>query len=261
MASPARPAATVVVLRDGPDGPEVFLVQRSAKSGFMPLAHVFPGGRVDPADADVAVVGGEGDRARMGTEAATAYVVAAVRETYEESGVLLATGQPHGPTREALQKREVGFGTAAEQNGWVVDGSALVYWSWWITPEVEPRRYDTRFFLAQVDRDVSARHDDYETIDSAWWRVRDTLDAFDRGELIFAPPTWRTLWELQPYDTVAQAMAAGRLRQPIPIMPRGKLVDGCITVLLPGDPEFPAEQGVEGPTRHTLAEGRWFVHR
>ena len=221
MASPARPAATVVVLRDGPDGPEVFLVQRSAKSGF-----IFGLNKCQIVDRSI-----------------------------------MQPGRAHGPTREALQKRELSFGAAAEQNGWVVDGSALVYWSWWITPEVEPRRYDTRFFIAHVDRDVSARHDDYETIDSAWWRVRDTLDAFDRGELILAPPTWRTLWELQPYDTVAEAMAAGRLRKPIPIMPRGKLVDGCITVLLPGDPEFPAEQGVEGPTRHTLAEGRWFVHR
>lgn len=261
MPSDARPAATVVVLRDGPRGPEVFLVQRSAKSGFMPLAHVFPGGRVDPDDALVPVIGGEQDRGRLGCDDATAYVVAAVRETYEESGVLLATGEPHDPTRTSLQNRQVSFGDAADQRGWVVDADALVYWSWWITPEVEPRRYDTRFFLAHVDREVSARHDDYETIDSAWWCVRDTLDAFDRGELVFAPPTWRTLWELQDFDSVTAAMSAGRERRPVPIMPRGRLVDGCITVLLPGDPEFPSDQPVDGPTRHVLAEGRWFVRR
>ncbi|HJN76778.1 MAG TPA: NUDIX domain-containing protein, partial [Myxococcota bacterium] len=105
-----RPAATVVVLRDGPRGPEVFLVQRSAKSGFMPLAHVFPGGRVDDADSLVPVLGAEAHVRRMGCDDATAYVVAAVRETYEESGVLLARGEGDDSIRTALQKREITFG-------------------------------------------------------------------------------------------------------------------------------------------------------
>ncbi len=256
-----RPAATVVVLRDGPRGPEVFLVQRSAKSGFMPLAHVFPGGRVDDADSLVPVLGAEAHVRRMGCDDATAYVVAAVRETYEESGVLLARGEGDDSIRTALQKREITFGEAAEREGWVVDGEALVYWSWWLTPELESRRYDTRFFVAQVNREVSARHDDYETVDSAWWAVCDTLDAFDRHELVLAPPTWRTLWELQGHPDVASIMAAGRKRRPVPIMPRGVVIDGCITVLLPGDPDFPSEQPVEGPTRHVLERGHWFVHR
>lgn len=261
MSKPARPASTVVVLRDGPRGPEVFLVQRSAGSGFMPLAHVFPGGRVDPDDALVPVEGGEQDRDRLNSEDATAYVIAAVRETYEEAGVLLARGEGDEATRLALQQRELTFLTAAERHGWVVEGDALVYWSWWITPEVEPKRYDTRFFVAHVDREVCASHDDYETVDSAWWPVCDTLEAFDRGELVFAPPTWRTLWELQGFETVVQVLEAGRRRRPVPIMPRGKIVDGSIVVLLPGDEEFPSDQPVEGPTRHVLAQGRWLVHR
>jgi 8-oxo-dGTP pyrophosphatase MutT (NUDIX family) len=260
MSTP-RPAATVVVLREGPSGPEVLMVQRSSKSGFMPLAHVFPGGRVDPEDRDVPVVGGGLDRARIGLPEAAAYQVAAVRECYEEAGVLLAEGRPDDQARKDLQDRRRTFGQVSSSLGWRVLADELVYWSWWITPEAEPRRYDTRFFIARVPAHTEATHDDFETIDSRWWRLDEVMDGFQQGELVLSPPTFRTLWELQGETSVEAILEAGRTRPTPPIMPRARFDGAGVTVFLPGDPELPAEQGVDGPTRMSLSEGRWFVHR
>ena len=261
MSAP-RPAATVVVLRDGPSGPEVLMVQRSRQSGFMANAHVFPGGRVDLEDADVVVLGGAEDRDRMGLGAAgSAYQVAAVRECYEEAGVLLAHGEPDDGARTALQDRTRTFGDVAAELGWRVDAAELVYWSWWITPAAEPKRYDTRFFVARVGREVAASHDGHETVDSSWWTVAQVLERFDRGDVLLAPPTFRTLWELRAHRDVDSVLAAGRARATPPIEPIARIDDGVVTVFLPGDPEHPADEGLSGPTRHTLERGRWFVHR
>lgn len=216
-----RPAATVIVLRDSADGPEVLMVKRSRKSAFMPNAHVFPGGRVDPEDGAVEVVGGEEDRERMGLgEAGAAYQVAAARECMEEAQVVLAPGE-------------------------------LVYWSHWITPRPEPRRYDTRFFVAKVPVGQFAAHDGFETVESAWWTARDALRRFDEGTVQLAPPTWRTLWELLDYPDVDSVLEAGRTRATPPIEPRARMVDGVITVVLP--------EGVPGPRTHVFESGRWFV--
>ena len=260
MSTP-RPAATVVVLREGPEGPEVLMVQRSSQSGFMPLAHVFPGGRVDPEDRQVPVVGGEPDRLRIGVPDAAAYQVAAVRECYEEAGVLLAEGEPDARARQDLQDRSRTFGQVASSLGWRVLADELVYWSWWITPEAEPRRYDTRFFVARVPAHTEATHDDFETIDSRWWRLDRVMDGFEQGELVLSPPTFRTLWELQGQPSVDAILASGRARATPPIMPMARFKGGGVTVYLPGDPELPSERGVEGPTRLSLSQGRWFVHR
>lgn len=262
MSASPRPAATVALLREGPQGPEVFMVKRSSKSAFMPHAHVFPGGRVDEDDAAAPGDGGASDRARMAVEGARAYQVAAIRETVEEAGVLLGDGQPTDLDREALRAGQTSFVELVRARGWRPDLDALVYWSWWITPEVEPRRFDTRFFVARVERGVAARHDAYETVQSSWWTAAETLRRFDAGEVNLAPPTLCTLLELASFGTVEAVLEAGRLRRPTPIMPRTVVADdGAITVLLPGDPEFPSEEPVAGPTRVTLRQGRWLVHR
>ncbi len=263
MTETPRPAATVVVLRDSPRGPEIFMVKRSGKSGFMPHAHVFPGGRVDPEDSDTPVVGGDGDHPRMGLsrELAVAYQVCAVRETYEEANVLLAEGEPHEEERRALNARETTFVEAARRRGWVVDGSRLVYWSWWITPRQERRRYDTRFFVAGVDRErtLDAAHDRKETVDSAWWTAGEVLDRFAGGEIFLAPPTFITLSELRELDTVDAVLAAGRARRPPPIEPSvGTEPDGSLAIVMPGDPEHWQPEPVEGlPRRLVMSQGRW----
>jgi 8-oxo-dGTP pyrophosphatase MutT (NUDIX family) len=266
MSESPRPAATVIVLRDSPRGPEIFLVKRSGKSGFMPHAHVFPGGRVDREDALTEVVGGEADHSRMGLtrDLAVAYQVCAVRETYEEANILLARGTPVDSERAALVARETLFVDAARRRDWIVDGTRLVYWSWWITPRQEPRRYDTRFFVAGVlaDQAANAAHDHHETVDSDWWTAQEALSRFEAGEIFLAPPTYITLLELLPYATVEAVLAAGRLRQPPPIEPTLAVEpDGSLAIVLPGDPEHPESKPVPGlPSRLVMCEGRW-IHR
>jgi 8-oxo-dGTP pyrophosphatase MutT (NUDIX family) len=263
MSETPKPAATVVVLRDSPRGPEIFMVKRSGKSGFMPHAHVFPGGRVDPEDAQTPVQGGDADLSRMGLsrDLAVAYQVCAVRETFEEANVLLAEGTPHADERRALNARETTFHEAAERQGWVVDGSRLVYWSWWITPREERRRYDTRFFVAGVTREqtVDAAHDAKEVVDSDWWTAAETLERFQAGEIFLAPPTYITLMELQDLPTVDAVLAAGRLRQPPPIEPSvGTEPDGSLAIVMPGDPEHRQSEPIPGlPRRLVMSQGRW----
>ncbi len=253
MEDPAIPAATVAVLRDGKAGLEVFLVKRSAKMAFMPDAHVFPGGRVDPADAAVAMVGGEADCQRMEVPGAAAYQAAAIRETYEEAGILLADGQPCEEARVAMQEHRESLASAAERLGWTLRAGRLVYWSWWITPPHEARRFDTRFFVAVVDRKTQGAHDQQETVESAWWTPQDALDSFERGEILLAPPTARTLQELVPFSLAEEALEAGRTRKTPPIEPKLHMdPDGTLVVVLPGDPEYPAKESVEGPTRMHL---------
>ncbi len=263
MSESPRPAATVVVLRDSPRGPEIFMVKRSGKSGFMPHAHVFPGGRVDPEDGSTQVMGGPSDHDRMALspELARAYQVCAVRETFEEANILLAQGEPVAEERRALNARETTFGAAARRQGWVVDTSRLVYWSWWITPRQERRRYDTRFFVAGVDGDQApqAAHDDKETVDSAWWTASETLARFQAGHIFLAPPTFITLGELREHATVDAVLAAGRVREPVAIEPSvGTEPDGSLAIVMPGDPDHPDPDPIPGlPLRLVMSEGRW----
>ena len=264
MSTTPRPAATVALLRDRDGTLQVFLVKRSARSPFMPSAFVFPGGRVDVADGSCPVKGGELDRQRMGETFGApplAYQVAAVRETYEECGVLLAEGTEQDLLRTQLQGGEISFAAAALQAGWVVDAGRLTYFAWWITPEGESRRYDTRFFVAWVGDGNKAGHDDYETVDSGWDTAQGWLERFDAGQVILAPPTWRSLFELSAFGSAAQAISAFSAKRVVPIEPRSVQGQDAFTVLLPGDVDYPSETPVQGPTRHTLRAGRWFIHR
>jgi 8-oxo-dGTP pyrophosphatase MutT (NUDIX family) len=190
-----------------------------------------------------------------------AYQVAAVRETYEECGVLLAEGAGRDPLRTQLQGGEINFAAAALQAGWVVDAERLTYFAWWITPEGEPRRYDTRFFAAWVLEGDEAGHDDFETVDSGWETPQVWLQRFDAGEVILAPPTWRSLFELSAFETAQGAMTAFSEKTVVPIEPRSVQAEDGFTVLLPGDVDYPSDTPVQGPTRHTLRAGRWFIHR
>lgn len=202
--APPRPAATVVLARAlSGDLPleqsafEVLLVKRSGKSGFMAGAHVFPGGRVEESDAEPASLVGEACSALldgMEPRAATALCMAAIRETAEEAGIHLMTAG-------------------------VVDVGRLHAWSWWITPEAEPKRFDTRFFLAAVSAGTEARIDEHEAVAHAWWTPRGALDAYARGEIVLAPPTLCTLEDLAPFATLGAAIAS--VARPVrPVCPR-----------------------------------------
>ena len=258
MTETARPAATVAVLRDRLGEIEVFLVKRNAKTVFFPHAHVFPGGRVDAEDADVVIEGGDRDRERMACPNAAAYQAAAIRETYEEAGILLAEGEGDPETRERLHQRKETLLEAAERLGWVLNAEHLVYWSWWVTPEVEPRRYTARFFVAGITGGDTAAHDKVETVDSEWLTPAAALQSFREGALFLAPPTYRTLVELSEFASVSEVLQAARDRATPEIMPLLEPQEnGNLRVMLPGHPQHPSEDSVEGETEFLMDYSRF----
>lgn len=238
-ASP-RPASTVILMRDGV---EVYLLRRTASMAFAAGMTVFPGGRVDPADSAVidAWAGPSPSwfAARLGcsAELAVAYVAAAVRETFEESGVLLAgpsassvvadtSGDDWEAERVALEGRSLSFADFLHRRGLVLRADLLGVWAHWITPEFEPRRYDTRFFVAalpagQVTRDVSGESDSV-----FWMPPSAAVAAVDAGELKMLPPTYLSCAELAAYKTVSDVLEACQTREVRTILPRLRVSDG-----------------------------------
>ena len=232
-----RDASTVVLLREGDDAPgglEVYLLRRTLDMAFAGGFCVFPGGGVDKRDFDhqIGWVGPSpqewADLLGTSEEHARALVCAAVRETFEESGVLLAgptedtvvgdtTGDDWEKDRQRLEARELAFTDFLDQRGLRLRTDLLELWGSWVTPVFEPRRYDTRFFVAalpqgQVTRDVSTESDHV-----VWMKVRDVIDAVDDGAMAMLPPTYATCLELYAHTTTAAALesAAGRDRTPI----------------------------------------------
>ncbi|MCB9728430.1 MAG: NUDIX domain-containing protein [Deltaproteobacteria bacterium] len=269
-AAPPRPAATVVLL-DGESPPRILLLQRHRKSGFMARAHVFPGGRVDPEDAAPALL-----RRVAGVEAAAlgasmalepteamAHLVAAVRETFEEAGILLgrAAAEPASSLerwRERLNAREVAFAEMAEACDLQIDGGALSYFAHWVTPPIEPRRFDTRFFLARAPRGQRGAHDGRETTASVWLDARRALEEHAAGRFPLAPPTWRILGDLAPGadagDPIRRAAEAASVQR---IMPHAVQEEGAFVLALPGDALHPETAGSAGRSRIVLRDGRW----
>ncbi len=279
-----RPASTVLVLRDAPGGPEVFMVRRHQGNEFMAGAYVFPGGRVDAGDRDVA---GDDWCDGAGTTAArlpgvpepdaAAFFVAAARELFEEAGVLVARdpdgafarlGDPAAHARYTAFRTDVHKGTRrfpdlirGERLRLALD--AFVPFAHWVTPPLDIRRFDTRFFLAPMPPDQRPVHDDTETTESMWIRPADAIARSERGEIVLPPPTWTSLRELEPFDSAGAALdwAAGR-----PVHrrePHVTDVDGERVVLLPGDPAFPGEWPDAPPkeTRFLKKEGTWRAAR
>jgi len=223
-----RPAATLLLLRDGSSGPEAFLLQRTLSAAFLAGAHVFPGGALDRADGDVRVlrrVTGISDAqasARLGMESGgLAYWVAAIRECFEESGILLAeTEDGRAPDaartaalaqyRTPLHRGELAFHEFLEQERLVLRGSALAYFGHWITAPGRARRFDTRFFLALAPPDQAGVHDGTELIDSLWLRPAEALEREASGamQLVFA--TRNTLADLQRFARAQDAFEHAR---------------------------------------------------
>lgn len=245
---PAKPrdAATVILLRDGQDGPEVFLQRRVDAMPFAGGMTVFPGGGVDSRDADISVTWSGPDpdwwALRFGCEPdlARALVCAAVRETFEESGVLLAgpdadslvedtTG--YAEARSALVTRDVSLAGFLADSGLVLRADLLRPWSNWLTPEAEPRRYDTRFFLAAMP---SGQRADGVTTEAteAYWRTPDkAMQDWRDGHCGLLPPTWVTLTEIAEHDSVSEALIAERPMEKL--LPELVWRDGAWIVRLP----------------------------
>jgi 8-oxo-dGTP pyrophosphatase MutT (NUDIX family) len=279
----AKPAATVLVLRDSPTGLEVFMVRRHESTAFMGGAHVFPGGRVDAADADghdswcdgIAHATQQLDGLRA-TEA-IAYHVAAARELFEEAGVLLAR-HPDGDfvslagvadhQRLKADRPRVHDGTITlraviEREGLRLALDALVLFSHWVTPPIDSRQFDTRFFMARVPPHQTPAHDDTETTHSLWVRPADAIAQSMRDEIVLPPPTWSTLRELEPFASVEDALAWARQRRVIRRMPKALEQDGHRMLVMPGDSLHPDSAGDDSPaeTRFVLIDGRWRAER
>ncbi|MEQ1567865.1 MAG: NUDIX domain-containing protein [Myxococcota bacterium] len=255
-AAPAQPraAATVLIVRTAPTGLEVFMVQRHRRSGFLPNAWVFPGGRVDEGDRihGNPRVAGRIALAGLSDSGASAYGVAAVRETFEEAGIWLGTGAPTDADRDALNRGDSTLAKVLEERDATLHLERLRPWSWWITPLAEPKRFDTRFLIAVVDV-RSGRHDDGETVDSRWVSPRVVLTD-DQRSFPLAPPTWWTLRELAAYASAEAAFEAA-ITPLVPILPVMQLEQDSVRLLLPGHPDHgaPAIDGL--PDRLTYEQG------
>jgi glyoxylase-like metal-dependent hydrolase (beta-lactamase superfamily II)/8-oxo-dGTP pyrophosphatase MutT (NUDIX family) len=224
--STPRPAATVVLLRLGPHGPEVLLTHRPASMAFAPNVHVFPGGRVDRADADPSVqarsvVSPDEAAAAMGgdlppVEALAAYV-AAIREAFEEVGILLADhalDADLGDARRRLLEASDAFPSIVEELDLRLRTDLLVPLSRWVTPPILERRFDARFFAAMAPDGIEASLVGAEVVAHAWRRPVDALIELAAGELSMWLPTSTTLAQLQhvtSLDEVRTRLAPGRL--------------------------------------------------
>ncbi|MFE9449049.1 NUDIX hydrolase [Streptomyces sp. NPDC006739] len=252
---PTKRAATVMLLKDTPTGPAVHMLRRRASMAFAGGAYAYPGGGVDPRDDDHRIRWAGPTRAwwaeRLGVEDsdAQAVVCAAVRETYEEAGVLLAgpapdavvgdtTGEDWEADRAALVARDLSFAQFLDRRGLVLRSDLLGAWTRWITPEFEARRYDTWFFVAALPQGQRTRNASTEADRTVWIRPEEAAAGYDRGELLMMPPTIATLRQLTPYAGAAEALAAAPARDLTPVLARARLVDGEIVLSWPGHDEF-----------------------
>jgi len=235
-ASPTRDAATVVVVRDGADGIEAYLLRRQPSMAFAPGMYVFPGGGVDDADrrADVPWAGPPAsawaERFGCSEDIARGLVCAAVRETFEESGVLLAGPDEHSvvadtsapsfqAARLALEARDLTFGAYLADSGLVLRADLLGAWAHWITPDFEPRRFDTRFFVAVLPEGQAVGELAREADRADWTPLADVLAAVDSGSAAMLPPTYITCQEIAGL-AASSLLAAASERTIRPIEPR-----------------------------------------
>jgi 8-oxo-dGTP pyrophosphatase MutT (NUDIX family) len=253
MAPEPRPSASVILVRDAPGGLETFMVRRHARSPVMPDAYVFPGGTVREDDRDASRDDGP-DLARRLSERsddavpadqAAALFTCAVREVFEEAGVLLvhhpsgelleveagdtARQERWAATRLSLQARELSLSQVVADGPWLPSFERLVPFSHWVTPAAMAARFDTWFFVASMPEDQEALHDTIETSDGAWLRPRDALS--DTYYKVFA--TAEHLRRLQPFSTVAELLVFARGKRIVRVQPAMVETATGVRVILP----------------------------
>ncbi|HXZ51206.1 MAG TPA: MBL fold metallo-hydrolase [Burkholderiales bacterium] len=225
-----RPAATVVLMREGADGPEVMMLQRTQGAAFLAGAYVFPGGALDAADGEARTLArvtgmpdAEASRLLGLPAGGLAYWVAAMRECFEEAGILLAhdeSGRAVGSERveqlarfrAPLNAGELGFADFLEDERLTLPASELAYIGHWITAPGRPRRFDTRFFVATAPQGQSGSHDATETIHHVWIRPQDALARGERGEIELVFATKHTLAELARFEHPQRAVEYARAK-------------------------------------------------
>jgi len=268
VTGPPTPAATVIMLRDGVDGVEgleVFLVKRHTKSNVLGGAFVFPGGKVDLLDAaldtalhidqpllDLHTALNEPD---IDHATAAGLYIAALREVFEESGILFAEGAglKHAGRATAMLREGKTFAAVLANMSLRLQTSSLAPWSRWITPEVPSvmnKRFDTRFFIAAVPAGQVAVHDNFEATESVWLKPRAALEQQRDGLIEMAPPQIMTLAHISRFENVQAAMAHARSSRPPIIQPHAIDIDGTRVICYPGDEQHSVkERAMPGPTR------------
>jgi len=227
--APIVPAATVLLLRDKPDGLEVFMVVRHHQIDFASGALVFPGGKADPQDFEAELRdladGGNADDKLFAAE------VSALRETFEECGILLAQDSSTGKMIDgvklaSLQKHrqpivdgDLLFADLLKTEGLRLQCSDLGHFAHWITPEMMPKRFDTHFFVAAAPDDHLALHDGHESVDSVWIKPADALAEAEAGTKTIIFPTLRNVEKLAEHATVKDAIDACHGNSPVPVLP------------------------------------------
>jgi 8-oxo-dGTP pyrophosphatase MutT (NUDIX family) len=276
-----RRASTVLVLRDTGAGPEVFMVRRHQGTAFMAGAHVFPGGAVDASDHDADASWCDGlthavsQLAELAAEEAIAHHVAAARELFEEAGVQLARDRQgqfvslaesdahlrFGRYRRRVHGGELRLRRMLEDERLRLGLDALVHFSHWVTPPVDTRRFDTRFFMTRTPPHQVPAHDEHETTHGVWLSAASALAGARANEIMLPPPTWTTLRELEPFASVDEALAWARTRRVVRREPRVFDQDGRRVLVAPGDPLHPdpADDGPLSETRFVLVDGRWIA--
>lgn len=250
---PARPSATVVVIREGASGPEVLLVRRRAGDAFGD-SYAFPGGVVDHDESNAYVVC-EGRSEEEASEILEVddgldYYSAAIRELFEETGILLArdadgnwidTGTLAPDLRSKVDDGSLPWPDFLRQQGLCMAGDALHYFAFWETPFVRSKRWQTRFFIAELPPGQEASHDGREVTDSRWLTPADALALGRRGELPMPFPTMRNLRDMSAFTSVDELLDWARGRPEEGVMKIRPIVierDGHIQILAPGDPGY-----------------------
>lgn len=273
---PIRAAATVVLARDSDEGMEVFLLRRSSKSSFMANVIVYPGGAVDPADFELAqspLV--QASRGLWVNDHSRAHAIAALREAFEESGVLAGEFR-QGPSqrdldelRVALHDGRMSFAEVLTRLEASLSLDSLWFFDRWVTPSWETKRYDAWFFLVRAPEGQVARSDEREVTDGEWMTPQRALERYHERSMILAPPTWATMRDLARFRTVDEAAAYAQQATPYPILPHFTQMEGEGegVILLPGDSAYPGFDDVDTSlrgkprrTRISMRDGLWVEH-
>ena len=255
-----RNASTVVLARDSDAGPEVFMLERNVKSEFVAGAYVFPGGAVDKNDSHqrleeicVGLTDAKASEATGLENGGLAFWVAAIRECFEECGVLLANAA-QGPVsfidakltarfnhhRDALNNRKISFSQICVEENLVLPVDSLTYFSRWLTPAGMPKRFDTCFFICQMPANQVPLHDGHETVSGLWVGPAEALNKGETGEIKLVPATIKTLEKLSGYESVSELIAG--------CTPTGKVPTICPQIIR-------NKQGKPSKVRIPLPEG------
>ncbi|HET6794850.1 MAG TPA: NUDIX domain-containing protein [Acidimicrobiales bacterium] len=273
-----RDAATVMLVRDTPEGMEVFMLRRNLNSDFVGGAYVFPGGAVDDADRHsnlepVTAGRSDGEASDLLSVASggLAYWVAAIRECFEEAGVLLAYDsdgkvlsfvEPEVEARFVAHRKAVDSGERrlveiCQEEGLTLAVDRIHYFSHWITPVGPPRRYDTRFFVTAAPPGQEPMHDNREAVARLWVSPADALERHSRGELDLILPTIKNLEAIGRFDRTDDLLAAAAAIESVPTMLPRIVPDGQgMRILLPGDEGYDAVEESAGIPAGSPMPGR-----